>query len=75
MRYDAALKFQESMVTRLQSGSDENFLLLVEHDPVYTVGIRRNEYGPEVEDRLKNFGADFVKTNRGGLITFHGPGS
>ena len=24
--------------------------------------------------RLKNLGADFVRTNRGGLITFHGPG-
>ena len=28
----------------------------------------------EEETRLKNLGADFVRTNRGGLITFHGPG-
>ena len=26
------------------------------------------------EETLKNIGADFVRTNRGGLITFHGPG-
>ena len=26
------------------------------------------------EDRLKNLGAEFVRSNRGGLITFHGPG-
>jgi lipoate-protein ligase B len=26
------------------------------------------------EDNLKNLGADFVRSNRGGLITFHGPG-
>ena len=41
---------------------------------VYTIGIRRNEYGPEVVEGLKKLGADFVTTNRGGLITFHGPG-
>ena len=41
---------------------------------VYTVGIRRNDYGPEVSERLKKLGAEFVTTNRGGLITFHGPG-
>ncbi len=28
----------------------------------------------EEEKRLKDLGADFVRTNRGGLITFHGPG-
>ncbi len=28
----------------------------------------------EDETRLKNLGADFVRTNRGGLITCHGPG-
>ena len=31
-------------------------------------------YSPEEEVRLKKLGADFVRTNRGGLITFHGPG-
>ena len=41
---------------------------------VYTVGIRRNDYGPEVSENLKKLGAEFVTTNRGGLITFHGPG-
>ena len=31
-------------------------------------------YSLEEETRLKALGADFVRTNRGGLITFHGPG-
>ena len=31
-------------------------------------------YSLEEETRLKSLGADFVRTNRGGLITFHGPG-
>ena len=49
-------------------------LLLVEHNPVYTIGIRDRSYTPEDEARLKGLGADFFRTNRGGLITFHGPG-
>ncbi|KAK2582975.1 hypothetical protein KPH14_009027 [Odynerus spinipes] len=50
-----------------------NTLLLVEHDPVYTIGIR-NKYTEEDEIKLRNLGAEFYKTDRGGLITFHGPG-
>lgn len=52
----------------------ENKLLLAEHDPVYTVGVRREGYDKSFEDRLKSLGADFVYTDRGGLITFHGHG-
>lgn len=57
-----------------------NSLLLVEHEPVYTIGIRTGQYGDDYFERLKSqlklhkLKADFVKTNRGGLITFHGPG-
>ncbi|CAJ0600866.1 unnamed protein product [Cylicocyclus nassatus] len=51
-----------------------NFLLAVEHTPVYTVGIRSKLYTEEEELKLKALGADFYRTSRGGLITFHGPG-
>lgn len=51
-----------------------NYLLLVEHEPVYTIGIRTGDYPESEEKRLRSLGADFVRTNRGGLITFHGPG-
>lgn len=57
-----------------------NSLLLVEHEPVYTIGIRSKDYNEGYIGKLKqelrehNLDADFVKTNRGGLITFHGPG-
>lgn len=51
-----------------------NTLLLVEHDPVYTIGIRSKNYTEDEEKKLRNLGAEFFKTNRGGLITFHGPG-
>ncbi|CAG9532457.1 unnamed protein product [Cercopithifilaria johnstoni] len=50
------------------------YLLLLEHTPVYTVGIRHFQYNENEENRLKKLGADFYRTKRGGLITFHGPG-
>lgn len=50
----------------------KGYLFLVEHYPVYTVGIRNKQYIKD-EEKLKEL-ADFVVTDRGGLITFHGPG-
>ncbi|CAJ0931072.1 unnamed protein product, partial [Mesorhabditis belari] len=54
--------------------TSKNYLLCLEHTPVYTVGIRSNVYNSKEEERLKQLGADFHRTSRGGLITFHGPG-
>ncbi|GAB1600257.1 putative lipoyltransferase 2, mitochondrial [Argonauta hians] len=51
-----------------------NVILLVEHDPVYTTGFRTKTYTEDDAKRLKSLGADFYRTNRGGMITFHGPG-
>jgi len=45
------------------------------HHPVYTVGIRTKDYmDTEVINRLKELDAEYQYTDRGGLITFHGPG-
>lgn len=52
----------------------ENVVLLVEHNPVYTIGIRSKDYSEEYEQKLKKLGAEFCRTDRGGLITYHGPG-
>lgn len=48
--------------------------MALEHTPVYTVGIRSKGYTKEEETRLMRLGAEFHRTSRGGLITFHGPG-
>ncbi|XP_034234883.1 putative lipoyltransferase 2, mitochondrial isoform X1 [Thrips palmi] len=82
MTYTPALRLQKHLTERYKSAIDSSsntksindILLLVEHDPVYTVGIRNREYDKKEEMRLKNLGAEFHRTNRGGLITFHGPG-
>lgn len=74
--YACALQTQQFYVKRLLNSSEKscNALLLCEHPPVYTIGIRQAPYPAQEEQRLKQLGADFFRTNRGGLITFHGPG-
>ncbi|XP_059048991.1 putative lipoyltransferase 2, mitochondrial [Achroia grisella] len=79
MSYDTALKIQLTIARKhldaVMKGIETNYdtLLLVEHKPVYTVGIRDETPKSDVL-RLRELGAEFKKTNRGGLITFHGPG-
>ena len=53
----------------------ENHLIFCEHPHVYTLGNSGNKENLLVnEDYLKKRGATFYKTNRGGDITYHGPG-
>ena len=52
-----------------------NYLLFVEHFPVYTLGKSGHMENVLIdEDHMKEKGIDFFRTNRGGDITFHGPG-
>ncbi len=52
----------------------KNYLLFVEHPPVFTLGKSGNINNVLLsEERLKEKGIEFFKTNRGGDITFHGP--
>lgn len=76
--YTIGLEYQNACARRLLDAAEPdnsgNTLLVLEHDPVYTVGLRSRNYTPEIEQKLQSLGADFHRTNRGGLITFHGPG-
>lgn len=76
MPYQQSLNLQKILSTQLLKDDQpyNNILILTEHDPVYTIGIRTKNYSTEDEEKLKRVGAEFFKTNRGGLITFHGPG-
>ena len=52
-----------------------NHLLFVEHNPVYTLGKSGNSSNVLISDEERNAkGIEFFKINRGGDITFHGPG-
>jgi len=52
-----------------------NYLLFVEHSPVYTLG-KSGHMGNVLigDERMREKGVQFFRTNRGGDITFHGPG-
>ncbi len=55
--------------------SGQNYFILVEHPPVYTLGKSGNENNMLIKPEfLDQVGAKFYRINRGGDITFHGPG-
>ncbi|HJW50188.1 MAG TPA: lipoyl(octanoyl) transferase LipB [Candidatus Limnocylindria bacterium] len=67
-------RLQEAVATRVRAGDDER-LLLLEHDPVYTIG-RRGTTDHLLADpvELRHAGASAYRVDRGGDITYHGPG-
>lgn len=67
----------EVVADKLSSGkpSKKNYFLLVEHPHVYTLGKSGDESNLLAHgDFLKKIEATFYKINRGGDITYHGPG-
>jgi lipoate-protein ligase B len=73
--YRDALAVQEQIRARRQAGELPDTLLLLEHPPVYTRGRRSGaEDLPLGEDFYRAKGIDIVSTDRGGKLTYHGPG-
>lgn len=66
----------ESIKAAKEKGEDtENYLLFVEHPHVYTLGKSGDEANMLVNAaRLRAEHAEFVRVDRGGDITYHGPG-
>ncbi len=75
-RYQQAREKQNDLVTRRIAGEIEDTLVFTEHEPVFTVGTRRDADQHLVwnEEQLATEGVEVVRTNRGGDITYHGPG-
>ncbi len=73
--YREALAFQEAVRARRQAGELPDVLLLLEHPPVYTRGRRSSDdelsFAPSWYEEQ---GIDVVGVDRGGYITYHGPG-
>lgn len=60
---------------RAQIEREAGWLLLVEHNPVYTLGKSGKDENMLVsESYLRSIGAEFFHIDRGGDVTFHGPG-
>ncbi|MFC1808001.1 lipoyl(octanoyl) transferase LipB [Candidatus Omnitrophota bacterium] len=74
-RYDQAYTFQKSCLEEVKFGSVDGVLILTEHKPVFTFGrFAKPENLLVSEDFLKEEGVDLANVERGGDITFHGPG-
>jgi len=70
--YGGALALQEELVARKLAGDANDYLLLLEHEPVYTLGR-----GADAQDLLgaaELLGLPAFRVGRGGGATFHGPG-
>lgn len=75
-RYLEALERQQQAVAQRMAEQIGDTLIFTEHDPVFTLGLRPGAESNLVWDeaRARREGIAIVKTNRGGDVTYHGPG-
>ncbi len=66
--YEESMKILEQRVTDVLNGKKNELLWIMEHNPVYTAGTSATE------DDILDKKIKIIKTNRGGKITYHGPG-
>jgi len=68
VKYEQAMKFLEERLLDIHNSKKGDLIWILEHDEIYTAGTSYNE------DELINKNISLIKTNRGGKITYHGPG-
>jgi lipoyl(octanoyl) transferase len=68
VKYDEAMKFLEERLINIHNSKKGDLIWILKHDEIYTAGTSYNE------DELLNKDIKLIKTNRGGKITYHGPG-
>jgi lipoyl(octanoyl) transferase len=73
--YSDGISIQETLRSRRQAGDLPDTMLLLEHPPVYTRGRRAGGQDlPLPESFYRAKGIDVADTDRGGKLTYHGPG-
>jgi lipoyl(octanoyl) transferase len=75
--YDEALALQKELVEERRADRVPDLLLLLEHPPVITLGVRSEIARANVvatDERLADLGIAVHETGRGGDVTYHGPG-
>jgi lipoyl(octanoyl) transferase len=75
--YERALQMQRALVEDRRAGLVSDLLLLVEHQPVLTVGVRGDAGRSHIlaaPEALAARGVEVHETGRGGDVTYHGPG-
>ena len=68
VKYDEAIKLLEERLQDIHINKKGDLIWILEHHEIYTAGTSYNE------DELLNKDIELIKTNRGGKITYHGPG-
>lgn len=75
--YADALALQQSLVEERKAGRIPDQLLLLEHPPVITLGVKNRHDRSNIvasTEELEQRGVAVVETGRGGDVTYHGPG-
>ena len=68
VKYDEAITFLEARSKLVSKNEDKELIWILEHEPIFTAGTSSSEN--DIIDKSINI----YETNRGGKITYHGPG-
>ena len=68
VKYEDALTFMEQRLREINEKKSDDLIWILEHEEIYTAGTSYKE--TEILDKS----IKIIKTNRGGKITYHGPG-
>ncbi len=75
VEYHRAWELQVELAIKVRDGAQTNTLLLLEHSPVYTKGrLSKPEHILLNGEELRQKGIGLYEADRGGQVTFHGPG-
>lgn len=75
VEYHRAWELQLELAAKVHDGAQPNTLLLLEHSPVYTKGrLSKPEHILLSDEELRQKGIGVYEADRGGQVTFHGPG-
>jgi lipoyl(octanoyl) transferase len=74
--YAGAFERQKALMERRRNGQAPDTLIFTEHAPVYTIGLRKGAEQHLIWNKaqLEAQGISVIRSNRGGDITYHGPG-
>ena len=68
IKYEEAIKFLEQRLIDINNNKKDDLIWFLEHEEIYTAGTSFKE------EEILNKDINLIKTNRGGKITYHGPG-
>ena len=68
VKYNEAISFLEKRLIDISNNKKDNLIWILEHEEIYTAGTNYRE------EEVLNKNINLIKTNRGGKITYHGPG-